>query len=130
MKKLLFILTIILPIGAQATVVEQMLASYKSQGATSISAELGKEAWFKKTRSKKDGSMRSCTSCHTENLKQQGRHKKTNKKIDPLAPSVNAERLTEVKKIKKWFKRNCKWTYGRECTVQEKANFLAYIRTQ
>ncbi|MEA3244387.1 MAG: DUF1924 domain-containing protein, partial [Pseudomonadota bacterium] len=31
------------------------------------------------------------------------------------------------KKIEKWFKRNCKWTLGRECTAQEKADFLAYI---
>ena len=34
------------------------------------------------------------------------------------------------KKIEKWFKRNCKEAWGRECTAQEKADFLTYLITQ
>ncbi|MCW8907187.1 MAG: DUF1924 domain-containing protein, partial [Sedimenticola sp.] len=50
------------------------------------------------------------------------------KAIEPMAPTVNPKRLTEVKQIKKWFVRNCKWTLGRECTAQEKGDFLAYLK--
>ncbi len=45
-----------------------------------------------------------------------------------MAVSVNPERFTKTKKIKKWFKRNCKWAWGRECTAQEKGNFLTYFK--
>lgn len=44
-----------------------------------------------------------------------------------MAPSANPERLTDVRKIEKWFKRNCKWTLGRECSAQEKTDLLLYI---
>ena len=73
---------------------------------------------------------RSCTSCHTKDLTAAGKHIKTNKVIKPMAPSSNAERFTDSKKVEKWFKRNCKWTIGRECTAQEKSNFLVYINKQ
>ncbi|MFK5970948.1 MAG: DUF1924 domain-containing protein [Candidatus Marithrix sp.] len=31
--------------------------------------------------------------------------------------------------IRKWFKRNCKWTLGRECNAQEKGDILKFIQT-
>ena len=46
-----------------------------------------------------------------------------------MAPSVNAARLSSRKQIEKWFKRNCKWTLGRECSAQEKGDLLAYLKT-
>jgi hypothetical protein len=46
-----------------------------------------------------------------------------------MAPSVNPERLTDQRKITKWFKRNCKWTLGRECTHREQGDVLAYLRS-
>ncbi|MCK5721690.1 MAG: DUF1924 domain-containing protein, partial [Gammaproteobacteria bacterium] len=45
-------------------------------------------------------------------------------------PSVNQASLSKVKKIKKWFKRNCKWTTGKECSAQVKADILAFIKQQ
>jgi hypothetical protein len=45
-----------------------------------------------------------------------------------MAPSVDAERYTDLGKMEKWFKRNCKWTWGRECTPQEKGDLLEYLR--
>jgi hypothetical protein len=30
-------------------------------------------------------------------------------------------------KVEKWFKRNCKDVLDRECTVQEKADFVAFL---
>ena len=67
---------------------------------------------------------------HSADLTSTGKHVRTGKKIKPLAPSVNPKRLTDTKKIEKWFKRNCKWTLGRECTPQEKGNVLAFIKSK
>jgi hypothetical protein len=86
--------------------------------------------WTEKFPDDSGKNTRSCASCHTEDLRSPGKHIRTNKPIEPLAPSVNRERLTDAKKIEKWFTRNCKWTFGRECTPQEKSDFLSYILTQ
>lgn len=109
---------------ADSTTVNNLLQDYAIQGAITADAELGKQLWIK-TFNK--NSERSCASCHTKDLTQNGKHIKTNKDIKPMSPSVNPERLTDSKKVNKWFKRNCKWTLGRECTAQEKTNFLVYI---
>jgi hypothetical protein len=44
-----------------------------------------------------------------------------------LAPSAQSDRFSDPEKVEKWFKRNCTWTWGRECTAQEKGDFLAYL---
>ena len=84
----------------------------------------GEKNWYN------DHAGRSCTSCHGPSLHAQGRHEKTGKVIEAMAPSTNAQRLTDTKKIKKWLLRNCKWTYGRVCTPQEKGDFLSWLSTQ
>lgn len=109
---------------ADSTTVNNLLQVYTDQGAGTADAEQGKQLWQKTFNNQGE---HSCTSCHTEDLTQHGRHVKTNKAIKPMSPSVNPERLTDSKKINKWFIRNCKWTLGRECSAQEKANLLVYI---
>ncbi len=109
---------------AEDSTVNNLLQDYAIQGATTANAEQGKQLWQKTFN---NNGERSCASCHTKNLTQNGKHIKTQKEIKPMSPSVNPERLTDRKKINKWFKRNCKWTLGRECTAQEKTNFLVYI---
>ncbi len=109
---------------AESTTVNNLLQDYITQGANAADAEQGKHLWQKTFN--KNG-QRSCASCHTKDLTKYGRHVKTNKDIKPMSPSVNPERLTDSKKVNKWFKRNCKWTLGRECTAQEKTDFLVYI---
>jgi len=69
----------------------------------------------------------SCASCHTDSPKNAGKHAKTNKTIDPMAPSVNAQRFTDAAKVEKWFKRNCNDALARACTTQEKGDFMAYM---
>jgi len=69
----------------------------------------------------------SCASCHTDNPAAQGKHAKTGKVIQPLAPSANAERFTDPGKAAKWFKRNCNDVLDRVCTPQEKGDVLAYL---
>ena len=112
---------------AENTSIDTLLQTYASQGATGVDAEQGKYLWQKTFQSNSEYAERRCASCHTEDLTAPGKHIKTNKLIEPMAPSVNPQRLTDQKKIEKWFKRNCKWTMGRECTVQEKADFLLYL---
>ncbi|BAN69278.1 cytochrome c-type protein Shp [endosymbiont of unidentified scaly snail isolate Monju] len=72
---------------------------------------------------------RSCTTCHGRDLTRPGKHKRTGKRIEPMAPSVNPKRFTDPKKVAKWFRRNCKWTLGRECTAAEKANLLSWLNS-
>jgi hypothetical protein len=69
----------------------------------------------------------SCATCHTANPKQNGMHAATNRSIQPMAPVANAERFTDPKKVEKWFLRNCKEVWSRECTAQEKADFIQYL---
>lgn len=71
---------------------------------------------------------RRCSTCHHDDLRRNGKHATTGKLIDPLAPSANPKRLTDVEHIEKWLTRNCKWTMARECTPQEKGDFLVMIR--
>lgn len=77
----------------------------------------------------KHGNEWGCASCHTENPAAPGKHAKTGKAIQPLAPSANAERFTNPKKVAKWFKRNCNDVLDRACTLQEKGDVLAYLLT-
>lgn len=69
----------------------------------------------------------SCASCHTDNPAQAGRHAKTSKPIEPLAPSANAQRFSSTAKVDKWFKRNCGDVLGRACTAQEKGDVLTWL---
>lgn len=69
----------------------------------------------------------SCATCHTANPADPGKHVKTDKVIDPMAPSANAERFTDPKKVEKWFKRNCGDVLDRTCTSLEKGDVLTYL---
>ena len=108
--------------------VDDMLKVYRDAGAGPFSAEAGQRMWAETHSSTQAPLERSCSSCHTNNLGDSGKHIKTNKVIKPMSPGVNAERLSDTKKIEKWFMRNCKWTLGRECSAQEKGDFLLYIQ--
>jgi hypothetical protein len=71
--------------------------------------------------------MPNCTVCHSKNLKVPGKHVVTDKVIEPLSPTVNPERFTSLKKVEKWFKRNCTEVVGRDCTDAEKADFIQFV---
>ncbi|RCX24728.1 DUF1924 domain-containing protein [Thioalbus denitrificans] len=115
---------------AQADTVADQLDRYYAEGGKVFSAAAGEAMWAREFPDPDGGPARSCSTCHTTDLKQSGTHARTGKAIEPMAPSVNPERLTDAKKIEKWFLRNCKWTLGRECTPQEKGDFLVYIKLQ
>lgn len=134
MKRMLSAAFILLSLGLSGQVMagalDTLQQQYIDQGAGPFSGAAGQRRWQEKHLDSESGKQRSCQSCHGENLKIGGKHQRTGKLIEPLAPSVNKERLTDIKFINKWFKRNCKWTLGRECTAQEKGDYLEYLKDQ
>ena len=107
----------------------EVLAAIKAEasgtpGFQGFSATRGES--FYKTKHNHD---LSCASCHTDNAAAQGKHSETGKVIKPLAPAANEERFTDMKKVAKWFKRNCNDVLDRECTAQEKGDVLTYLLT-
>jgi hypothetical protein len=109
---------------AAAPVLIEHLDSYRQQGIEQADVERGRQLWYASVNE------RGCTSCHGEKPAQVGKHLKTGKSIEPMAPSVNPMRYQSAKKIEKWFLRNCKWTFGRECSLQEKADILSWLASQ
>lgn len=119
-------LAIAIPVLAETP--QQMLETYTQQAKAADSAFQGfdvarGEQFFKNTH----GNDWSCSTCHTTNPTTMGKHAKTSKPIDPLAPAANAERFTDTAKVEKWFKRNCKDVAARECSALEKGDVLTYL---
>lgn len=104
--------------------IDLQLERLEQQGASSSDSSRGKQLWYSKNGD------RSCTSCHGKSAVAVGKHIKTGKEISPMAASANADRFGDSKKVKKWFLRNCKWTLGRECSVQEKSDILFWLNSQ
>jgi hypothetical protein len=122
--------SLLTPLTSQAAnTVETLLEEYRNQGAEQLNTDAGKQFWNHSFKSGKTTRSRSCASCHTAHPGQAGKHVRTGKLIEPLAPSANPERLKDIKKVRKWFKRNCLWTVGRECTPQEKGNVLLFLNS-
>ncbi|MBL3598987.1 MAG: DUF1924 domain-containing protein [gamma proteobacterium endosymbiont of Lamellibrachia anaximandri] len=116
--------------AAKADSVATLKALYQSQGAKDFNREVGEALWHKILQHRQSGQQRSCVDCHGKNLKLLGKHIRTGKVIEPLAPSVNPKRFSDQRKVEKWFTRNCKWTLGRECSSQEKGDLLVYLLSQ
>lgn len=111
-------------------VVTTILKQYEKQGASAFNASAAQSMWTREFVDAKTSEKRRCSTCHTEDLRRPGKQAVTGKVIEPLAPSANPKRLTDPEHIEKWFLRNCKWTIGRECTPQEKGDFLVMIRAK
>ena len=109
----------ILPLAASANTI---LAGYQAETKGSFSAAAGEKLY--KTVGP---NQLSCASCHTDSPKNVGKHAKTNKAIDPMAPSVNPKRFADAAQVEKWFERNCNDALGRACTTQEKGDFVSYM---
>ena len=101
MKKLitgLFVFSIW--VNAQAgleSTAQKLLQDYQQQGAMQADAARGKSIWHSTNE------KRSCSSCHSNQLNNTGKHQKTGKPIKPMALSVNKARYQDRKKIEKWF---------------------------
>lgn len=125
--KTLVLLGLMIPSIAWAGGAEELLAQFRQQSEQVFSAERGKALWQREEVHRKGKSPRSCVSCHGTDRTQPGRHLRTGKPIPPMSRSVRADAFTDRRHMKKWFLRNCKWTYGRECTAREKGDLLTYL---
>ena len=97
------------------------------QAQPGFTASIARGEQFYRARQTGGKEADSCASCHTDNPKAEGKHIKTHKAIEALAPSANKQRFADAAHVEKWFRRNCREVLGRVCTPQEKADFTAYV---
>jgi cytochrome c peroxidase len=118
--------TLIAPGHAQTAA--DMLAAFEREARQArtpfdgFSAQRG-EQFFRSTH----GGDWTCATCHTESPLRAGKHARTGKAIQPLAPAANRARFADAAKAEKWFKRNCNDVLSRACTAQEKGDVLAWL---
>ena len=105
-----------------ASFLERFNAEARSAGEGPGNASRGQE-FFNQTH----GSEWKCASCHGAVPTGKGEHAVTHKVIESMAPAFNPQRFTDVAKVDKWFRRNCKDVLSRECTAREKADVLAWL---
>lgn len=130
MKKILILcscFTFSMSLRANEQILNHYVELVKKENASfkSFNAKEG-EAFFRFERMHSKGEKVSCMTCHTADPKAFGKTR-ANKDIDPIAPIANKERFTDLAKVEKWFKRNCKDVYERECTNVEKGNFVLFM---
>lgn len=68
----------------------------------------------------------ACTTCHGPDPRRAGQTR-AGKPIEPLAVSVSPQRFTDPEEVAKWFFRNCRSVLGRECSAQEKGDFITFM---
>ena len=113
---------------AAASPLDRLLQDYRSTAGTLDPARVA-AAWTRPTATP-DGKTRRCSDCHGNDPTRAGRHLRTGKPIPPLAPSANPDALSDPAKVEKWLYRNCRWTWGRECTPGEKGDLVLFLTTQ
>ena len=91
------------------------------------SADAGKAFYTRKIVVQ--GKEISCSSCHTDNPAAQGKNVKDGKAIKPLSPVANAKRFSDLDKVETNFEKHCLDILGKDCTAQEKADYITYLLT-
>ncbi|OGS97911.1 MAG: hypothetical protein A3F73_05225 [Gallionellales bacterium RIFCSPLOWO2_12_FULL_59_22] len=108
---------------------EDLLAQYASATQSSGFSAVRGQALHTRNFAGGKADTPACISCHGKDTRSPGRTP-AGKPIAPLAVSVTPTRYTDPAKVEKWFKRNCIEVLGRECTPQEKGDWLAYTISQ
>jgi hypothetical protein len=122
----------------QSEVMKQLLVSYEAKAMAEakvknspsgpfkvFTAETGREFYLKRRSFQKTDP--TCSNCHTEDPKKEGKHSETKKPVRPLAPSVNPERFVDINKVEKNFAEHCYDMLDRDCYANEKGNYIAYL---
>lgn len=131
------VLAMILLIAAAQTTAagpQVLLKGYEAQvrrenpAFNGFSAQRG-AAFYRARHPVKGGGEIGCGSCHSDDPRGPGKHRRTGKPIEPLAPSANPKRFADPAKTEKWFQRNCRDVLARQCSSQEKGDFLLYLLT-
>ena len=129
-----FCLIVGLSIAANASSPQSILAGYEAEVKLEekkfreFSATRG-QLLFQSTFTTGKPETPSCTSCHTNSPLKAGRTR-AEKEIAPMALSRTTERYSDLKKVEKWFRRNCKSVLGRVCSPLEKGDFITYMISQ
>jgi mono/diheme cytochrome c family protein len=110
------------PVLAANTSALAQLERFSAEAGRAGQADAGRQFFLKK-----HGQPWACASCHGELPTGNGRHASTGKVLEPLAPAFNPQSLSDVARVDKWFRRNCKDVLGRECSAGEKADVLAWL---
>lgn len=117
------------PGPAQKRVIDHFAAQAKAQGDSGVFSFDRGSAFFHARPGTGRPATPSCTVCHTQSPLNEG-HTRAGKAIAPMALSRTPTRFTDLSKVEKWFRRNCKTVYGRACTAQEKGDFLTFMTGQ
>jgi hypothetical protein len=118
--------------AAQAASPDEILQGYAGQARKEnpafkeFSAANGRR-FYAAVAKHSSGKAISCASCHSADPKGAWRHERTGKEIAALAPAANKERISDAANVEKWFKRNCRDVLERECSAQEKGDFIAFL---
>lgn len=123
----------------QSEVMNKLLVTYAGQakveatqekGRGSVSdkpftAEAGRQFYLVR-RTWQSGDF-TCSGCHTEDPRKEGKHIQTKQPIKPLAPSANPDRFVDINKVEANFTAHCMDLHERDCRAHEKGNFIAYL---
>ena len=132
MKLLMATLIFLASVAAQAASPDEILRDYASQARKEntsfkeFSAANGRRFYGAAVKHS-SGKAMSCATCHSADPKGAGRHERTGKEIAALAPAANKERITDAANVEKWFRRNCRDVLERDCSLQEKGDFIAFL---
>jgi len=103
----------------------EVLAKLENPSFSGFSADRG-ASFFRAEHIHSDGKKVSCSTCHTSDPRNKGKTR-ANKVIEPMATIVNPLRFTDEVKVEKWFGRNCNDVLDRNCSAQEKGDYILYL---
>lgn len=112
------------PQAVQAVRIYQLFAKTQNPNVV-ISAEAGKAFYNKKILV--EGKEIACADCHTQNPADKGKNIRTGMSIQPMAPAVNQKRFENLNESEKAFTKHCQDLYKKNCTPEEKGNFVKYL---
>ncbi|RDE51665.1 MAG: DUF1924 domain-containing protein [Candidatus Accumulibacter meliphilus] len=127
-------LALLLNTTAFAAPRDELLAGYAAAAKTADPAFAGfsatrGEAFHRQSFAGGKADTPACTSCHARDPRTSGQTP-AGKAIDPVALSASPGRYADPAKVEKWFKRNCNEVLGRQCTAQEKGDWLSFMISQ
>lgn len=123
----------------QSEVMNKLLLTYAAKAKLEVKEEKGRGTVSDKPFTAEEGRKFylvrrtwqsgdfTCSGCHTEDPKKEGKHIQSKVPIKPLAPAVNPQRFIDVQKVEANFTAHCMDLHERDCRAYEKGNFIAYL---
>ena len=123
----------------QSEVMNKLLVAYAEKAKVEVKEEKGRGTVSDKPFTAEEGRKFylvrrtwqsgdfTCSGCHTDDPRKEGRHIQTKLPIKPLAPSVNPDRFVDAQKVEANFTAHCMDLHERDCRAHEKGNFIAYL---